>query len=182
MPVRRDRSGSCCNAWRGRSLNRPHSRAVPHATNAQKLELLKKVKCFIFDCDGARWLRGRTASGIEGSGRNGRSLPSPGVIWLGDKVIDGVPETLDMLRGMVGQGTDSSCTGSRIARHSSRFGPATRLRGPAQLQRAQRSANPAVSAPKQYMVCAWLMHVCAPGPLWCACVGQEGVLCDQQLD
>ncbi|EFJ42912.1 hypothetical protein VOLCADRAFT_107008 [Volvox carteri f. nagariensis] len=50
------------------------SRPIPRATNEQKLDLLKKVECFIFDCDG--------------------------VIWLGDKVIDGVPETLDMLRGM----------------------------------------------------------------------------------
>ncbi|KAG2499340.1 hypothetical protein HYH03_002916 [Edaphochlamys debaryana] len=50
------------------------SRSIPKATDAQKLELLSKVKCFIFDCDG--------------------------VIWLGDKVIDGVPETLDMLRSM----------------------------------------------------------------------------------
>ncbi|KAG2442871.1 hypothetical protein HXX76_002950 [Chlamydomonas incerta] len=48
--------------------------ARPIATNEQKLELLKKVECFIFDCDG--------------------------VIWLGDKVIEGVPETLDMLRSM----------------------------------------------------------------------------------
>ena len=33
------------------------------------------MDCFIFDCDG--------------------------VIWRGDSVIDGVPETLDMLRAMV---------------------------------------------------------------------------------
>lgn len=35
---------------------------------------MEKVDCFIFDCDG--------------------------VIWKGDKLIDGVPETLDMLRSM----------------------------------------------------------------------------------
>jgi hypothetical protein len=29
-------------------------------------------------------------------------LTSAGVIWRGDSVIDGVPETLDMLRAMVG--------------------------------------------------------------------------------
>ncbi|GFR41253.1 hypothetical protein Agub_g1928 [Astrephomene gubernaculifera] len=50
------------------------ARPIARATDQQKLELLKRVECFIFDCDG--------------------------VIWLGDKVIDGVPETLDMLRGM----------------------------------------------------------------------------------
>ncbi|KXZ56678.1 hypothetical protein GPECTOR_1g610 [Gonium pectorale] len=47
---------------------------IPRATDQQKVDLLKKVECFIFDCDG--------------------------VIWLGDKVIEGVPETLDMLRSM----------------------------------------------------------------------------------
>lgn len=39
-----------------------------------KKAILDRVDCFIFDCDG--------------------------VIWRGDSVIDGVPETLDMLRGM----------------------------------------------------------------------------------
>jgi hypothetical protein len=28
-------------------------------------------------------------------------FPCAGVIWKGDKLIDGVPETLDMLRSMV---------------------------------------------------------------------------------
>lgn len=54
--------------------------APPHplpagATLADKRTLLDKVDCFIFDCDG--------------------------VIWRGDSVIEGVPETLDMLRDMV---------------------------------------------------------------------------------
>lgn len=44
------------------------------ATDADKLNLINKVDCFIFDCDG--------------------------VIWRGDSVIDGVPETLDMLRAL----------------------------------------------------------------------------------
>lgn len=44
------------------------------ATLADKRTLLDKVDCFIFDCDG--------------------------VIWRGDSVIEGVPETLDMLRDM----------------------------------------------------------------------------------
>jgi len=39
-----------------------------------KIEMIKKTKCFIFDCDG--------------------------VIWRGDSVIEGVPETLEMLRAM----------------------------------------------------------------------------------
>jgi len=38
------------------------------------MALVNKAKCFIFDCDG--------------------------VIWKGDKVIDGVPETLDLLRSL----------------------------------------------------------------------------------
>ena len=33
----------------------------------------------------------------------------PGVIWRGDSVIDGVPETLDMLRAMVRPGAPSPC-------------------------------------------------------------------------
>jgi hypothetical protein len=37
--------------------------------------LIAKVDCFIFDCDG--------------------------VIWRGDSVIEGVPETLDYLRSLV---------------------------------------------------------------------------------
>lgn len=44
------------------------------ATLQDKKAILDKVDCFIFDCDG--------------------------VIWRGDSVIDGVPETLDMLRAM----------------------------------------------------------------------------------
>ncbi|KAI8467882.1 MAG: HAD-like domain-containing protein [Monoraphidium minutum] len=42
------------------------------ATAEDKAALIDKVDCFIFDCDG--------------------------VIWRGDSVIDGVPETLEMLR------------------------------------------------------------------------------------
>eukprot|EP00878_Enallax_costatus_P016125 GHUV01016912.1.p2 GENE.GHUV01016912.1~~GHUV01016912.1.p2 ORF type:complete len:100 (+),score=16.90 GHUV01016912.1:150-449(+) len=45
------------------------------ATNDDKKHLIDSVDCFIFDCDG--------------------------VIWRGDSVIDGVPETLDMLRAKV---------------------------------------------------------------------------------
>ncbi|KAH9564739.1 hypothetical protein CY35_04G040800 [Sphagnum magellanicum] len=46
--------------------------AAPFLTDTMKL--INSVKMFIFDCDG--------------------------VIWKGDKLIDGVPETLDMLRAM----------------------------------------------------------------------------------
>lgn len=48
--------------------------AARKASDADKLGLVNKVDCFIFDCDG--------------------------VIWRGDSVIEGVPETLDMLRGL----------------------------------------------------------------------------------
>ena len=41
-------------------------------TASQGLALLERVKTFVFDCDG--------------------------VIWRGEAVIDGVPETLDLLR------------------------------------------------------------------------------------
>jgi len=44
------------------------------ATDQDKVDLIKKVECFIFDCDG--------------------------VIWRGDSVIDGVPETLNLLRSL----------------------------------------------------------------------------------
>ena len=45
------------------------------ATLDDKKALIDKVSAFIFDCDG--------------------------VIWRGDSVIDGVPETLDWLRAQV---------------------------------------------------------------------------------
>lgn len=45
------------------------------ASLQDKKTLVDKVDCFIFDCDG--------------------------VIWRGDSVIEGVPETLDLLRSMV---------------------------------------------------------------------------------
>ena len=45
------------------------------ASAEDKRALVDKVDAFIFDCDG--------------------------VIWRGDSVIDGVPETLDWLRSMV---------------------------------------------------------------------------------
>ncbi|GBF92576.1 phosphoglycolate phosphatase [Raphidocelis subcapitata] len=44
------------------------------ATLEDKMKLIDGVDCFIFDCDG--------------------------VIWRGDSVIEGVPETLDMLRAL----------------------------------------------------------------------------------
>lgn len=44
------------------------------ASDDDKLSLIKKAQCFIFDCDG--------------------------VIWRGDSVIEGVPETLELLRGL----------------------------------------------------------------------------------
>jgi len=50
------------------------AQALSKATAPDHKALVDKVDCFIFDCDG--------------------------VIWKGDKIIEGVPETLDMLRGM----------------------------------------------------------------------------------
>ncbi|KAL6769093.1 hypothetical protein ACKKBF_B17455 [Auxenochlorella protothecoides x Auxenochlorella symbiontica] len=47
---------------------------VERATKEDVKSLLDKVKCFIFDCDG--------------------------VIWRGDSVISGIPETLDHLRSL----------------------------------------------------------------------------------
>ena len=62
---------------RGRhSLNsRASCAAVRRATMEDKKELLDRVSAFILDCDG--------------------------VVWRGDKVIEGVPETLDWLRAQV---------------------------------------------------------------------------------
>ena len=51
------------------------SPAAQRATLESKRALIDKVDCFIFDCDG--------------------------VIWRGDSVIEGVPETLDFLRSLV---------------------------------------------------------------------------------
>lgn len=48
---------------------------MKRADTDDKVALINKVDCFIFDCDG--------------------------VIWRGDSVIPGVPETLDMLRAAV---------------------------------------------------------------------------------
>lgn len=53
----------------------PISFAARRASLEDKRALIDKVDCFIFDCDG--------------------------VIWRGDSVIEGVPETLDFLRSLV---------------------------------------------------------------------------------
>jgi hypothetical protein len=50
-------------------------RAARRASNEDKAALIDKVEAFIFDCDG--------------------------VIWRGDSVIEGVPETLEYLRSKV---------------------------------------------------------------------------------
>lgn len=52
----------------------PSARPARRATLEDKRALIDKVDCFIFDCDG--------------------------VIWRGDTVIPGVPETLAYLRGL----------------------------------------------------------------------------------
>jgi phosphoglycolate phosphatase len=61
--------------------------AVSKATSTDHKALVDKVDCFIFDCDG--------------------------VIWKGDKLIDGVPETLAMLREMVRRGLPTTSPPTR---------------------------------------------------------------------
>ena len=78
----------------------PSARAARKASDQDKLELIKKVKCFIFDCDGGPaaghcWVKGRRAALIL-------TGCLAGVIWRGDSVIEGVSETLDLLRSLVG--------------------------------------------------------------------------------
>ena len=68
----------------------PPSQAAHKATLEDKKALIDKVDCFIFDCDG--------------------------VIWRGDSVIEGVPETLDMLRAKVGVPGRGGGGGSGTAR------------------------------------------------------------------
>jgi len=68
--------------------------AVRRASEQDKQALVERVDAFIFDCDGGQsyyimllsvmWL-----------------LRDAGVIWRGDSLIDGVPETLDLLRSLV---------------------------------------------------------------------------------
>lgn len=79
------------------------------ATDDDKKSLIDAVDCFIFDCDG-EWhgMRKRVSVGASTSLHatlNGcaplSNVHRAGVIWRGDSVIDGVPETLDMLRAMV---------------------------------------------------------------------------------
>jgi hypothetical protein len=62
------------------------------------------VETFIFDCDG-EWGIDRPPPGFFLGGKSLMSkfapsfcVPRAGVIWKGDKLIDGVPETLDLLR------------------------------------------------------------------------------------
>jgi phosphoglycolate phosphatase len=80
-------------------------RPVMAAAGAAKLEdadaLIDSVETFIFDCDGEcgiDFFFGGVAFRL-----NSRVLfvCRAGVIWKGDKLIDGVPETLDLLRSKV---------------------------------------------------------------------------------
>ncbi|KAG7022191.1 Phosphoglycolate phosphatase 1B, chloroplastic [Cucurbita argyrosperma subsp. argyrosperma] len=77
-------SGSVSFGWNSgskRKFNRSRMEGFAVRASAQPLknadELIDSVETFIFDCDG--------------------------VIWKGDKLIDGVPETLDMLRSKYGK-------------------------------------------------------------------------------
>ncbi|VYS68429.1 unnamed protein product [Arabidopsis thaliana] len=68
--------GGCIRKINHKPLRMTSSNITPRAMATQQLEnadqLIDSVETFIFDCDG--------------------------VIWKGDKLIEGVPETLDMLR------------------------------------------------------------------------------------
>jgi hypothetical protein len=95
--------------------------AAHRASVEDKKALVDKVDCFIFDCDGAQAQppRAQRSGGGGGGGRGagagrrahrGRPRYSctlshtaccTGVIWRGDSLIEGIPETLDMLRSMV---------------------------------------------------------------------------------
>lgn len=90
------------------------------ATLEDKKALVEKVDAFIFDCDGKDCV---CQNLTDGSLQRGEGcvylalvvvyavsqncekrlvfLCCAGVVWRGDSVIDGVPETLDMLRSMV---------------------------------------------------------------------------------
>jgi phosphoglycolate phosphatase len=81
--------------------------AVPAAKLEDAEALIDSVETFIFDCDGERPIdRSRSASLVELSPINWLYTSCScccrvGVIWKGDKLIDGVPETLDLLRSKV---------------------------------------------------------------------------------
>lgn len=103
-------------------MHASHSRlcAVRKASEADKEALLSKVDCFIFDCDGRFFfccfscLPAPSIGLMCGVSRHHLDLlafaecarqksttPLAGVIWRGDSVIEGVPETLDALRALV---------------------------------------------------------------------------------
>ena len=82
-----------------RALNqRLLGHAAKKATAEDKQALVSKVDAFIFDCDGGH--ETDTALNQTPCARASRQSLA-GVIWRGDSVIDGVPETLDLLRSLV---------------------------------------------------------------------------------
>ena len=85
-----------------------YAHAVKKADKEDKAKLLDKVDAFIFDCDGENpymqyyGQRVHHRAFISEQGRCAQhACASVGVIWRGDSLIDGVPETLDALRAMV---------------------------------------------------------------------------------
>ena len=85
-------------------------RAVKKADKEDKSKLLNKVDAFIFDCDGKVCQRCHDVHPaailrsfiLNTPFKATTQCWSPaGVIWRGDSLIDGVPETLDALRKMV---------------------------------------------------------------------------------
>lgn len=82
--------------------------AVSQPLSADNLAtLLQNTDAFLFDCDGKIILPLFSSRPSTSDVKNGVFLilatccRLSGVIWKGDKLIDGVAETLDVLRSMV---------------------------------------------------------------------------------
>lgn len=88
--------------------NRAH--AVKKAKPDDLKALIEKVDCFIFDCDGEVALASphhlRNLQANDGHDLRQRAVDRvpaicAGVIWRGDSLIEGVSETIDLLRSLV---------------------------------------------------------------------------------
>lgn len=168
--------------------------------------LLKSVEFFIFDCDGESVrhalckapppVRNRTARLHSCSQRGSRGvqrpravltsvgshlLPAPprsaGVIWKGDTLIEGVSETLDMLRAKARETAASAPPPALTA--GGRSGALSLSHGASALPRAPEA--------RQTLRCAaaWLCALCgcgcAPQTRLTVLAGQAPGLCHKQL-
>ena len=143
----------------------PPSQAAHKATLEDKKALIDKVDCFIFDCDG--------------------------VIWRGDSVIEGVPETLDMLRAKVGvPGRGGGGVAVRRAARQQQQQAAAAVAAPMQVCSARHSVAPGHSlALAAAPPCTRTPKPPHPHPQHtlthrshsCALTGQAACVCDQQL-